>query len=140
MYKRCRFQYLDSAGIPIEHVKDVFRVHWYWKRFFDSEDEDEGLKAQREIIELLKQRKARARGSGKSGTGYFSWPLRTGSDADKMMSRAESANSQSTDSEVLSHGEAASGQKEKEKKKRQDSSFMLRSPFSSVRSTSSHEA
>ncbi len=46
----------NSAGIPIEMVKDVFRVHWYWKRFNSTED-PEGARVQKELEALLEQRK-----------------------------------------------------------------------------------
>ena len=37
-------------------VKDVFRVHWYWKRFNSTED-PEGARVQKELEALLEQRK-----------------------------------------------------------------------------------
>lgn len=37
-------------------VKDVFRVHWYWKRFNPVQDA-EGAKVQKELEALLEQRK-----------------------------------------------------------------------------------
>lgn len=37
-------------------VKDVFRVHWYWKRFNSTEDA-EGARVQKELEALLEQRK-----------------------------------------------------------------------------------
>ena len=37
-------------------VKDVFRVHWYWKRFNSTEDA-EGARVQKELEALLEERK-----------------------------------------------------------------------------------
>lgn len=85
---------LNVAGIPIEHVKDVFRVHWYWKRFFDDEDEDEGMKAQKEIIALLKQRKQRSKEHHRTPSGgHFPWPLHRGNDSEKATHRTGSGSS-----------------------------------------------
>ena len=44
-------------------VKDVFKVHWYWKRFNSAQD-TEGIKIQKELEALLEQRK-QARKSAK---------------------------------------------------------------------------
>lgn len=48
-------------------VKDVFRVHWYWKRY--NSDDVEGAKTQRELEALLEQRKQARRHSRMNGLG-----------------------------------------------------------------------
>ena len=43
-------------------VKDVFKVHWYWKRF-NSPADPETIKIQKELEALLEQRKQARKGS-----------------------------------------------------------------------------
>lgn len=43
-------------------VSEVFRVHWFWKRFTSKDPEGEAI--ERELMEILKEQKKR---SGKKG-------------------------------------------------------------------------
>lgn len=51
-------------------VKDVFRVHWYWKRY-TSADDTEGTKVQKELETLLEQRKQARKNSKSYDFGSF---------------------------------------------------------------------
>jgi len=45
----------EFSGIPIEKVSEVFRVHWFWKRYNRKDAESEAL--EREMQEVLAKRK-----------------------------------------------------------------------------------
>jgi len=47
-------------------VKDVFKVHWYWKRY-NSPDDSETARVQRELKAILDRRKAEAKAAPKFG-------------------------------------------------------------------------
>lgn len=72
------------AGIPIEMVKDVFKVHWYWKRY-NSPDDSETARVRRELKAILERRKADAKAKtpklgldrGKLGSPKISGEVRT---------------------------------------------------------------